>query len=82
MSRNPGHRAGSSARRGTALGLPALGVLPEYCSDCGAEIRTLESCVLTDGTEKMRAEVTFRERVEGVWCRGCSAKPKVAERAG
>lgn len=38
---------------------------PEYCDDCGREIRTLEMCVLTDGTEKRCAEVTFRESAEG-----------------
>ena len=54
--------------------------MPEYCFKCGAEIRTLETCVLKGGTEKRGAEVTFRESVEGVRCRACTEPPE--ERAG
>ena len=52
--------------------LGAMRQLPEYCEACKKQISTLETCVLPDGTVKRGAEVTFKESVEGVWCRECA----------
>jgi len=48
--------------------------LPEYCESCKRQISTLETCVLPDGTEKRGGEVTFKESVRGVRCRGCAGR--------
>ena len=56
--------------------------LPEYCEDCGIEIRTLETCVLPDGIEKRGAEVTFKESAEGgIRCVGCAGGEHSADDA-
>lgn len=49
--------------------------LPEICSSCRREIRTLERViVLGSGMEKRCGEVTFKESVsEGVCCMNCVA---------
>jgi hypothetical protein len=47
--------------------------LPEQWESCKKRISTLETCVLSDGTEKRGAEVTFRESVEGgIRCIECA----------
>jgi hypothetical protein len=50
--------------------------LPEQCESCKKQITTPETCVLSDGTEKRGAEVTFRESVEGgIRCLRCAGRP-------
>ncbi len=50
--------------------------LPEICSSCRREIRTLERCVVLSTLEEKRAgDVTFKESVaEGVCCLECASE--------
>ena len=54
--------------------------LPEQCASCGRQIATLERCILPDGREKRRAEVTFGESVEsGILFLECASRPPQGE---
>jgi hypothetical protein len=57
----------------SAATIRSMRQLPEQCESCKRQIATLEACVLTDGTEKRDAEVTFKDSVEGgIRCRECA----------